>query len=168
MLCSLFCALTTLGAYIKLPLAVPVTLQLLFTNTAALLLGRKYGCVTVLLYIFCGLAGLPVFTTGAGLASFFSLTFGFTLGFIPGAFFAGMISDRSKSTKALALASAINLLCVYICGTLYFLLLKNLYFAQPTSISNALSVCVIPFIIPDAVKSAASILLIKKLRAHIR
>jgi len=110
------------------------------------------------------MSGLPVFSSGGGIGSIFSLSFGFVLGFIPGAFFAGMISERSKETKTLALASAVDLACVYLCGTVYFILLKSLYFAEQTSASYALSVCVLPFVIPDIAKLALSIVLSKKLK----
>ena len=42
--CSLFVALIAAGAFIKVPLpVVPFTLQILFTNLAGILLGKKYG-----------------------------------------------------------------------------------------------------------------------------
>lgn len=161
---SLFCALIIIGSYIRIPFIPPFTLQLLFVNTAALTLGKKWGSISVILYVLCGLAGLPVFSSGGGAASVFSLSFGFVLGFIPGAFFAGMISEGTTDTKMLALASFVDLACVYTCGSAYFIFLKSAYFAEDASVAYALSACVLPFVIPDIFKIAASIILAKKLK----
>lgn len=168
MLSSLFCALITVGAYTKIPFYVPVTLQLLFVNTAALLLKRKWGFITALSYIALGVIGLPVFSFGGGFGCFLSLSFGFTLGFVPGAFLAGWISEKHTDTKGAVVASLVNVLCVYLCGTVYFLMIKNFYFSEPSSLSYALSVCVLPFVLPDIVKISISILLYKKLKRHIK
>lgn len=47
--CSLFTALTAVGAFIKIPVpVVPFTLQFLFTMLAGLLLGGRLGAVSVL------------------------------------------------------------------------------------------------------------------------
>ncbi len=166
-LCGLFCALITLGAYIRIPFPVPVTMQLLFSNTAALLLGKRYGCICSLLYVCLGLAGLPVFASGGGITSLLSPSFGFTVGFIPGAFLAGLISERSKSNTALFAACAVDTAAVYLCGTAYYLAVCRLYLAQAYSLSYALTVCVVPFLIPDCIKCAASILIYKRLRVHL-
>ncbi len=160
---SLFCALICVGAYIKIPFAVPVTLQLLFTNTAALTLGKK-GSFAVLLYIFMGLVGMPVFSSGSGIFSVFSLSFGFNIGFLLGTLLAGMIAEKRKDTKALIFASAINMFVVYLCGLLYFMLIQNMYFSVPASFTYSLSVCVLPFVIPDVAKCAVSIILTKRLK----
>ena len=167
-LCSLFCSLIILGAYIRLPFPIPVTLQLLFTNTAALMLGKRWGWIPPLLYLALGLAGLPVFTTGGGVSSVLSLSFGYSVGFIPGALVAGMISDKGGSTRSLALASLCNLSCVYLCATLHYLLLCNIYLAEDISITRAIYVCILPFIAADIAKLAVSIILASKLRSRIK
>ena len=137
-------------------------MQLLFSNTAALLLGRKWGCVPTLLYLLCGIVGLPVFSCGGGISCFSSPTFGFILGFLPGALACGVISERISDKRGMLLGSIANLLCVYLCGTLYYLL----YLPDRPSLSYALLVCVVPFIIPDAIKCTLSILLASMLKMH--
>lgn len=166
-LCSMLCALIIIGAYIRLPFPVPVTLQLLFTNLGALLLGRKWSWIPPLLYLCLGLAGLPVFATSSGLGSVLSVSFGFTVGFVPGAALSGAIAEKSKSTASLILASTVNVICVYLCGTLYYFGLCNLYLGEAATLSYALYVCVVPFILPDIVKIAISILLYRKLTKKV-
>ncbi len=160
---SLFTALICIGAFIKIPLAIPITLQLFFTNTAALALGKK-GAISVLAYIFIGLIGFGVFNEGGGFASIFSLSFGFNIGLFFGALFAGAISKKRNCRHSFALASFINVLTVYFFGTVYYLLLQNLYFSTHTALNFALLVCVVPFVIPDIIKCALSIALSKRLQ----
>ncbi len=65
---GLFTTLIILGAFIKIPVPViPFTLQFLFVSLAGLLLGAKYGGLSVFIYAALGLAGLPVFTAGGGI-----------------------------------------------------------------------------------------------------
>ena len=67
-LCSLFAALCAIGAFIKVPLAwLPITLQTFFSTLAGLLLGKKWGTVSVVVYLLLGLIGLPIFTQGGGI-----------------------------------------------------------------------------------------------------
>ena len=47
-MCAVFVALITAGAFIKIPVpVVPFTLQYLFTMLAGLLLGGRKGCISV-------------------------------------------------------------------------------------------------------------------------
>ena len=160
---ALFCSLIILGAYIKIPLAVPITLQLLFTNTAAITLKKKWGYIPSLLYLLLGLAGLPVFSVGGGIASIISPTFGFNIGFVIGAAVAGRVADKGTD-RSLVLASVLDLLCVYLCGAVYYYFIETLYFGESLGTYYVISVCVLPFLIPDAVKIALSITLAKKLK----
>ena len=55
-LCALFAALIAVGAFIKIPVPfVPFTPQLLFTTLAGIVLGPKYGALSVGVYILIGL-----------------------------------------------------------------------------------------------------------------
>ena len=48
-MCSLFTALTAVGAFIRIPVpVVPFTLQFLFTMLAGVFLGGKLGAVTII------------------------------------------------------------------------------------------------------------------------
>ena len=92
---ALFAALTAVGAFLRIPMGYSsVTLQYLFTAMAGLLLGRKWGALSQLLYVLLGLVGLPIFTMGGGLGYGFQPTFGFLLGLIPAAWVVGTISAQ--------------------------------------------------------------------------
>ena len=163
----MFCTLIIAGRFIAIPLLVPITMQFLFVNTGALILGRK-GYIPPLCYLLLGLIGVPVFTTGGGLGSIVEYSFGFIIGFVAGAFVTGVISEKAKSTLGIALASAAGLVCVYACGIGYCFLLSRIYFHQSTPAHILLYSFCLPFIIPDTVKCALSIILFKKLKKHIK
>ena len=89
-LSALYAVLTALAARISVPLgAVPVTLQVLVVLLSGFLLGKKLGALSQVAYIAMGLFGFPVFTTGGGIQSVLSPTFGYILGFVPMAWCAG-------------------------------------------------------------------------------
>ena len=82
-LTALFAALVAAGAFIRIPIGtVPVTLQFVFANLAALLLGVKWGTLAIGLYIALGLVGVPIFTAGGGFTYVLQPTFGYLLGFL--------------------------------------------------------------------------------------
>ena len=65
---ALFAALTAAGAFVSIPVGpVSITLQFLFTAMAGILLGRRCGALSQLVYVALGLLGLPIFTRGGGL-----------------------------------------------------------------------------------------------------
>ena len=133
-LCALFTALITAGAFIKIPIPiVPITLQYLFTMLAGLLLGSKWGFISVSVYIILGLAGLPIFASGGGIGYIFQPSFGYIIGFAAGAFVTGKIAEKSgdPSYKRLLSANFAGLLIVYILGMIYYYFMSNFYLKDP-------------------------------------
>lgn len=133
-MCSLFIALIVVGAFIKIPIpVVPFTLQLLFTMMAGLLLGGKLGVLSVCIYIFMGLLGLPVFAEGGGLAYVLKPSFGYIIGFAVGSYVTGVIANKvvNPSYKRLFAANFIGLGIVYLFGMVYYYLMSNFYLGTP-------------------------------------
>jgi hypothetical protein len=92
LLAALFTALIAAGTWIRIPLPpVPVTMQTFFVILAGLLLGWRGGLLSAGLYMALGLAGVPIFTGGGGIQSVLTPTFGYIVGFLPGAALAGRI-----------------------------------------------------------------------------
>lgn len=90
--CALFVALMVAGAYIKIPFPlVPLTFQTVICVLSGLLLGWKKGAVSMSVYCFLGLIGIPVFASGGGIFYVLMPTFGYILGFIVAAIVAGLI-----------------------------------------------------------------------------
>ena len=93
--------LLAISSKIKIPFyPVPMTMQTLVVLSIGIILGWKLGLVTIILYLFEGLIGLPVFAgtpeKGIGIAYFTGPTMGYLLGFIPAVFFAGLLKLNVK------------------------------------------------------------------------
>jgi biotin transport system substrate-specific component len=136
-LCALFTALIAIGAFIRIPIPqVPFTLQLLFTTLAGLLLGAKLGGISVLVYLFLGLIGLPIFAEGGGFGYLFQPTFGYLIGFAIGAFATGYIAHRvqNPSLKRILVANFAGLFIVYCFGLIYYYLIANYVIHTPIAL----------------------------------
>lgn len=130
--CAIFVVLMVVSAFIKIPFPlVPLTFQTVVAVLAGLLLGPLYGTAAVGVYIFMGLLGLPVFTSGGGFAYVVQPTFGYILGFAAAAFVAGALCGRGKAAqitlRGALLASVAGFLVNYIVGVPYFLLIWHFY-----------------------------------------
>ncbi len=132
-LCGLFTALIAIGAFIRIDLVVPITLQSLFVVLAGLVLGARGGAASALTYMLMGLAGLPVFAQGGGLMYVLKPNFGYIIGFVLCAFAAGLVAQRRKAPSAgyLYFAGIMGLAIVYAVGTVYFCLIMKLYIKVP-------------------------------------
>lgn len=129
-LMALFTALIAVGAFIKIPIPVcPFTLQFLFTMLAGILLGGKYGSISVALYILIGLIGLPVFAEGGGFAYVLNPTFGYLIGFVVATFVTGTIANKTEtpSLKRMFCANFIGLGIVYLFGMIYYYIIYTFY-----------------------------------------
>lgn len=85
-LCGMFAALTAAGAFIQIP--VPFmdyfTLQFLFVLLAGMLLGPRYGSISMGIYVLVGLAGVPVFAAGGGIRICCGQALDISLDLLPG------------------------------------------------------------------------------------
>ena len=156
-LSALFAALTIVGGLIKIPLPpAQFTLQLLFVLLSGILLGKKYGSISQIIYLLLGLVGLPIFASGGGISYILNPTFGFIVGFILTSYFSGLIVEKKiiKKNKLLnyILACFTGTLVCYLIGTPYLFLAMNLFLHKPMSISNAIYYGMILYIPWDIIK----------------
>ena len=89
---------------IKIPFyPVPMTMQTFVVLLIGIAFGWRLGVATVLLYLFEGIIGLPVFSgtpeKGLGLIYFTGPTMGYLLGFILAAYFTGKFSYDKNLIK---------------------------------------------------------------------
>ncbi|MFC3420200.1 biotin transporter BioY [Salinicoccus hispanicus] len=164
---ALFAALIAVGAQIRLPIGpVPVTFQVPMALLAGLLLGPKLGAMSALVYLLMGLVGLPVFAGGGGLATVVSPTFGFIIGLIPAAFFAGLGTAYRTPLAGTVSFTLIALFAVFLIGFLYFIFIMNSVIGTPVSAVEAFKVAVLPFIVKDIVVAVLTSLFARTLHAR--
>lgn len=160
-LAAIFAVLTALGAWIRIPLPISsFTLQTFFCAMAGLLLGSRWGTVSMAVYLMLGAVGLPVFTAGGGSSAFLTPTGGFLLGLIPMAWIAGKVK---KSFPACLL----GLLALYAVGLPWMHTVITVYLQRPWSLWQTLLYGMIVFLPWDILKMALAAWLCKKIRPRI-
>ncbi len=177
-LTALFAALIATGSYIAIPMApVPITLQTFFILSAGLICGRKVGTGSVLVFLIAGAIGLPVFSGGTGgIAHLAGPTGGYLFGYLLSGLIAGTFSDLARKVPrkddskeeagsgvlVLLIIGGIAAACsVYLIGLPW--LKVNLDFTW----TKAFAAGMIPFLIGDAIKTAAAIMLARVLFRRI-
>lgn len=132
---AMFAALMAIGANISSFLViggVPITLQTFFAILAGLLLGSRMGAMSMMVYAFIGLAGVPVFAKfSGGMDTLISPTFGFILSFILVAFVVGLIAEKFPTRKGFVVAALLGLVINYVIGTNWMYAAYKLWFAAP-------------------------------------
>jgi biotin transport system substrate-specific component len=163
---SVFVILTSLGAFVRIPLPfspVPITLQTFFVLLSGAFLGGNLGTVTQLSYIFLGISGLPVFAgAGSGLFYLFGPTGGYLFGFVLAAIFIGrFIKYSHHSLFSTFILFCLGDLILLSCGILW------LKFIFGYSLPKLLFIGFIPFIPGDLLKALAASTLYMKLKSRI-
>lgn len=162
---AMFAALICVCSILSIPIgAVPVTLQTFAVCAAVAFLGGRRGTICVMIYLLLGAVGLPVFagmTGGFGMIS--GPTGGYLIGFLLTACITGFAADKlGRRIVPLILWMSLGVLACYIIGTVWFMLVTGM------NLGVSLGYCVIPFLIPDAVKIAAAALLVNRLDKVIK
>ncbi len=157
-----------ISAWIAIPFAVNITMQLAAIFVVSLLFELKTSLISILLYIFIGICGLPVFSGyNSGLSALLGPSGGFIISFI---FIPPVITIFKKTKKSIkAMSVFAMLLCLIICyfvGTLWYWKI----YANNSNIRmfDAFAVCVLPFIVPDLLKILLSSIVSSKLYKHIK
>ena len=155
---GIFAAMMALCAWIALPLPpVAFTLQTFAVLLALGLLGGKWGCGAIFLYLILGAAGLPVFSSfQGGLGVLLGASGGFLWGFLLGGL-TFLALERFGRIPALLSCQAV----CYICGCLWFLQYTG------GGLTFVLLRCVVPFLVPDGLKLYLAWVLGRRLRRFL-
>lgn len=92
----------------------------------AAFLGRKFGIISVVIYIIVGLFFAPVFALGGGWRYVLEYGFGYILAYIPAIFFAGSILKSGLTYRNMAQATLVGVLTIHIVGILYMLFIATI------------------------------------------
>lgn len=158
---AVFAAFIGICSQIQIPLPmIPINLALFAVNLAGVLLGAKYGTLSVIVYVLLGLVGVPVFSNFSGGAGvLFGKTGGYIIGYIFAAFITGLLAKRFKSSPVkLYLVMTLATLTCYAFGTVWFMVINH------STLWATLGACVFPFIPGDIIKMLAVVLLSRKLK----
>ena len=166
---ALFAALIAVCAWVTIPGSVPFTLQTMGVFLAVGLLGGKRGTAAVLVYILLGAVGMPVFSGfSGGVGRLLGTTGGYIIGFLVAALAMWALEAIFGRAKwVLPVSMLLGLLLCYAFGTVWFLVLYT-QTKGAISVVSVLSMCVIPFILPDLMKIALALLLTNRLGRFIR
>ena len=154
--------LLTISAKIKIPFyPVPMTMQTFIVLFLGITLGPKIGLLTVSLYLFEGIFGLPVFAgtpeKGIGLVYFTGPTMGYLVGFLVTVYLAGLFKyDKGIINTFLKLIFAVSF--IYILGLIWLGTLigweKPIFElgAQPFLLAELFKILLILFLTPNLLK----------------
>ena len=154
--------LLTISAKIKIPFyPVPMTMQTFMVLFLGITLGPKIGLLTISLYLFEGIFGLPVFAgtpeKGIGLIYFTGPTMGYLVGFLIAVYFAGSFKyDKGIINTFLKLIFSISF--IYILGMIWLGILigwdKPIFKlgAQPFLLAELFKMLLLLFLTPTLLK----------------
>ena len=165
---SLFSALIAICSWVSIPTIIPFTLQTFAVSLGIGLLGTRRALLSIGIYLLLGAAGVPVFSGfSGGMGVLFGTTGGYLVGFLLMALVSGAIISRfGRSFISLFLAFCLGLALCYAFGTAWYLLLY-LRNTGPIGLGTALMRCVVPFLLPDAVKLSLAALATTRLWHHL-
>jgi biotin transport system substrate-specific component len=155
-----FVVLTALGSRLAVPVpgtAVPFTFQVFAVLLAGIVLGPRLGAASQIAYLTAGVAGLPVFAYGAGVAYLFGPTGGYLLAYPLAAFVAGLLA--SGSVWRLSLASFAGLAVIYAGGLSWL--------AVFGSLTSAIAMGLQPFLLADLLKVVMVVVVALRYRGEV-
>ncbi len=165
---SLGATLIALCSWITVPFAIPFTMQTFALFLLPRLFGGRIGGLSVVFHVAIGMAGLPVFSGFQnGISALLSPTGGYIIGFalVGGLYFA----LNSILIKNRIIGVAFPYVCLLLCyclGTAWCML----YVSSNGSvgIASAISMCVLPYVLPDIIKIALAGVVAERLRGYVK
>src|SRR3954447_16005461 len=155
---ALFVALTAAAAQLSIPLPftpVPLTLQPMVVLLGGAVLGARLGMSAQVVYLFLGIAGLPVFAASPvlpqGALRLLGPTGGYLMSYPLAAFLTGLLAEKGFGRRYVTsvLAMAAGLTVIFACGVFWLA-----WFARPASVGlpAALRAGLFPFLPADIFK----------------
>ncbi len=90
--------------------------------------GKNAGALSQIAYLALGLVGFQIFAYGGGVSYLKEPTFGYLLGFVPGAWICGYLAFQTAAKlESLALSCLWGLVTVHLTGLIYLFFLSFIY-----------------------------------------
>jgi len=158
---ALFVAFTAIGANIGNFFTiggVPLTLQTFFAILAGLVLGKRLGSMAMIVYMFIGLVGLPIFSQfGGGFRVLFSPTFGFILSYIVVSYVVGWMIKKKSTLPMFIFSAIVGLILNYVIGTNWMYFAYKLWADAPAGFTYSLAWSwMLVFLAKDVIVSIAA------------
>ncbi|MBQ9118493.1 MAG: biotin transporter BioY [Lachnospiraceae bacterium] len=163
---AILCVLSPFS--IPLPEPMPaITLATFVLYFSGCVLGPKYSCMSLLLYLLLGCVGVPVFSKGqAGLQVLFGPTGGYLLGYFFIALCTGLATARSRTGKQAVILPVLGMIIgTFLCYTFGTLWLAHFY---ELPIGAAIAAGVTPFLIGDLLKIVAAAAIAPPIQKQLR
>ena len=161
---ALMAVLIAVCSWITVPSVIPFTLQTFAVCLVTAVFGLRMGLWTVAVYLLLGAVGAPVFSGfKGGIGALLGTTGGYLLGFVFTALTVGLAVERfGRRLPVLIGSMALGILLCYAFGTAWFVFVYSRG-SGPVGVGTALGWCVLPYLLPDAVKIALAALLTRRL-----
>lgn len=139
-MCALFTAVCAVFSQLTIPIQpVPITLGSFAALMAGGFLGKRYGFLSLVIYLLLGMAGVPVFSMmRAGVSVIAGPSGGFIVGFAVMAFIVGLVGEKLGFTFK-------NMLLGTVLGTADFCLLET----NSMMFRKALRECLLYYLLQD-------------------
>lgn len=160
---GLFTALLAVISPFTIPIGpVPISLGVFGVALMGAMLPPLWSLAGVGAYLLLGMAGLPIFTGfRAGPGVLFGVTGGYLIGYFLLALGVSLAVSRRLPAPLVALCSAVGMGSCYLLGTLWYMVVAGAGFV------SGLTLCVVPFIIPDLIKIGCAVALAAALRKRL-
>ncbi len=165
---ALMTAVLCILAPISIPVfisPVPVSLGVLAVYLTAYVLSPVDATISVIIFILLGTFGLPVFSGySGGLSKLVGPTGGYIIGFLFTVYISSLFIHMKKGIIFDVIGMITGLAICYILGTIWF------SYQQGKGFIASLLLCVVPFLIGDAIKIIVAVILgtqLNKRLAHL-
>ena len=165
---ALMTAVLCILAPISIPVfisPVPISLGVLAIYLTAYVLSPLDALISVIIFILLGTFGLPVFSGySGGLSKLVGPTGGYIIGFLFTVYISSLFIHMKKGIIFDVIGMITGLALCYILGTIWF------SYQQGKGFIASLLLCVVPFLIGDAIKIIEAVILgtqINKRLAHL-
>ena len=165
---ALMTAVLCILAPISIPVfisPVPISLGVLAIYLTAYVLSPLDATISVIIFILLGTFGLPVFSGySGGLSKLVGPTGGYIIGFLFTVYISSLFIHMKKGIIYDVIGMITGLALCYILGTIWF------SYQQGKGFIASLLLCVVPFLIGDAIKIIVAVILgtqINKRLAHL-
>jgi len=165
---ALMTAVLCILAPISIPVfisPVPISLGVLAIYLTAYVLSPLDATISVIIFILLGTFGLPVFSGySGGLSKLVGPTGGYIIGFLFTVYISSLFIHMKKGIIFDVIGMITGLAICYILGTIWF------SYQQGKGFIASLLLCVVPFLIGDAIKIIVAVILgtqLNKRLAHL-